>query len=59
MVFLVQLKDSPSRLMIIRATSRLDAFTFAKIMDTPKKVWLLENFIPRAMGKSIQVIDLK
>ena len=59
MVFLVQLKDKPNILMVINATSRLDAFTHAKLIDTPKHTWCLDNFNQRPMTKSIQVFELK
>ena len=59
MVFLVQFRNRPNQLMIIHATSRLDAFQHAKIVDVPKEVWCLEHFNPKEMRKSVQVFDLE
>ena len=58
MVFLVQFKNKPKHLMIIRATSRLDAFQHAKLIDVPKNVWCLEAFDESRMKTSIRHIQI-
>jgi len=58
MVFLVQLKNKPNEIVLVRATSRLDAFQHAKLIDVPKNVWCLEAFNESRMKTSIRHIQL-
>lgn len=58
MFFVIQLKEKPNEIILVRATSRLDAFNLVKVVDVPKRVWDLENFDTRSMFIMSRIINL-
>lgn len=58
MLFIMQTLAKPNILVLVRATSRIDAIRVAELIDVPKTIWLLENANTKEMTETILHLDI-